>query len=122
MTMKLEGGGTATRQEQRDSLRWMNDGITQKLLELSEKHNLSSQFTSEDGDASSSDTLSDDEKLMKPDEAFKKLLTNIALQPSMPKQAPKEEEQKEVKEERSDSGVTLSEIGSKSDLLQTADS
>ena len=35
----------------------------------------------------------------------------------MSKQAPKEEEQKEVKEERSDSGVTLSEIGSKSDLL-----
>ena len=54
---------------------------------------------------------------MKPDEAFKKLLTNIALQPSMPKQAPKEEGQKEAQGERSDSGVTLSEIGSKSDLL-----
>ena len=95
--------------------------MTQELLQLAEQHNLSSQYTSEDGADSSSETLSDDEKLIKPDAAFKKLLTNTALQPSMPKKGQNQEEQKPPKRPGSDSAVTLSESNSATALHETFD-
>ena len=86
-------------------------------------------MTSEEGDSAlnASDTLSDDERLMKPDQHYNKLLSDDALKPSMPKKAQqkekiKQEDQKTLKREGSESGVTFSEIGSGHDLMATFDS
>ena len=64
---------------------------------------------------------------MKPDQHYNKLLSDDALKPSMPKKAQqkekiKQEDQKTLKREGSESGVTFSEIGSGHDLMATFDS